>query len=92
MTFLNCVTVNHHRNRDQDEQDHFTIVCIEDCEQNRFLGVEITIERAARQLTGIRRAPYPRLSRLTRFYDLVAGWKLDSLLFIRYRPRDSVCV
>jgi hypothetical protein len=30
--------------------------------------------------------PAPRLSRLTRFYDLLAGWKLDRSLFIRYRP------
>jgi hypothetical protein len=30
--------------------------------------------------------PAPRLSRLTRFYDLLAGWKLDRSLFIRHRP------
>jgi hypothetical protein len=35
---------------------------------------------------------HPRLSRLTRFYDLLAGWKLDSFLLIRFRPRDPVCV
>jgi len=39
-----------------------------------------------------RRAPCPRLSRLTRFYDLLAGWKLESFLLIRYRPRYPVCV
>jgi hypothetical protein len=42
-----------------------------------------------------------RLSRLTRFYDLLAGspdahwfgdWKLESFLLIRYRPRYPVCV
>jgi len=38
------------------------------------------------------RAPCPRLRRLTKFYDLLAGWKLDSFLLIRYRPRDPVCV
>jgi hypothetical protein len=38
------------------------------------------------------RASCPRLSRLTRFYDLLVGWKLDSFLLIRYRPRDPVCV
>src|ERR1700732_5400261 len=31
------------------------------------------------------RAPCPRLSGLTRFCDLLAGWKLDSFLLIRYR-------
>src|ERR1700704_6425924 len=31
------------------------------------------------------RAPCPRLSRLTRFCDLLAGWKLDSFVLIRCR-------
>ena len=31
------------------------------------------------------RAPCPRLSRLTRFCDLLVGWKLDSFLLIRCR-------
>jgi hypothetical protein len=35
---------------------------------------------------------HPRLSRLTRFYDLLAGRKPDSFLLIRCRPRDPVCV
>jgi hypothetical protein len=37
------------------------------------------------------RAPCPRLSRL-KVLHLLAGWKLDSFLLIRYRPRDPVCV
>lgn len=40
-------------NRGFEARDHFTIVCIKDCEQDRFLGVEMMMERAARQLTGI---------------------------------------
>ena len=34
--------------------DHLPDVCVQDREQDRYLGVEIMIERAARQLAGIR--------------------------------------
>ena len=38
-----------------DMLDHFPDVGVQDREQDRFLGVEIMIERAARQLAGVRK-------------------------------------
>ena len=43
------------RDRRFDVLDHFPDMGVQDREQDRFLGVEIMIERAARQLAGVRK-------------------------------------
>ena len=43
------------RHRAFDMLDHFPDMGVQDREQDRFLGVEIMIERAARQLAGVRK-------------------------------------